>query len=443
MHTSDPAIPAALRKTVENIAEGLSVRRRVRLLLSSRLDTPVVAGWLRPAILLPAAALTGLTPEQLRAVLAHELAHIRRHDFLVNLLQGAVESLLFYHPAVWWLSARIRAEREHCCDDLAIEVCGDRLLYARALVELEQSRHSAPAVAVAATGGELARRIRRVLGGEQSRRDWLEPAAVSILVVAVLILGASHANPVKAQAPPPPLPPPAQGTRSQAPPPPPPPPPRSDSRSFRMDRSEGPSWVMYRGESTYMNGSTADEIEARAARRKISGDFLWFQIGGRAYVVQDRGTLDTIGKLYEPMNELGEEQRKLGEQQRALGEQQRALGEKMREVRTVVPDMDAEIESIQRRLKELRAGATQDELGRLQSELGRLQSRLGSIMGQAGQQQSAIGQQQGELGRKQGELGRQQGELGRKQGEIARQAHAKVTEMLRELVSSGRAKSAP
>ena len=82
---------------------------------------------------MPVSALAGLTPRQVEAILAHELAHIRRHDYVVNLLQTVVETLLFYHPAVWWLSHRIRVERENCCDDLAVSLCGDPVAYAAAL----------------------------------------------------------------------------------------------------------------------------------------------------------------------------------------------------------------------------------------------------------------------------------------------------------------------
>ena len=93
-------------------------------------EVPTVIGWLRPVVLMPASALSGMGPQQLEAILAHELAHIRRHDYLVNLLQTVVETLLFYHPAVWWLSGRIRVERENCCDDLAVSLCGDPYAYA-------------------------------------------------------------------------------------------------------------------------------------------------------------------------------------------------------------------------------------------------------------------------------------------------------------------------
>src|SRR6202007_2795286 len=103
-------------------------------------DAPAGGGWLRPVILRPVAAIAALSPAQVDAILAHELAHIRRHDYAVNILQTIAETLLFYHPAVWWLSNRIRAEREHCCDDIAVALCGDPVEYAEALAELESHR---------------------------------------------------------------------------------------------------------------------------------------------------------------------------------------------------------------------------------------------------------------------------------------------------------------
>jgi hypothetical protein len=131
--------------------------------------------------------LSGLSPWQLDAILAHELAHVRRHDYLVNLLQAAVETLLFYHPAVWWLSNEVRRERESCCDDLAVELCGDRLAYARALAELEGLRLSPPRLALAADGGALMERVRRLVGApvRRSRRSWL----VGLLALALLPAG--------------------------------------------------------------------------------------------------------------------------------------------------------------------------------------------------------------------------------------------------------------
>ena len=148
-------------------------------------DVPCVIGWLRPIILLPPAGCLGLTPQQLEAVLAHELAHIKRHDFLVNSLQRIAEALLFYHPGAWWISRQIRIEREHCCDDAALAVCPDVVGYARALTTLEVSR-SASGPLLAVTGGDLVGRIRRLLSGHENPVSGVAPiTAVTLLLIAM------------------------------------------------------------------------------------------------------------------------------------------------------------------------------------------------------------------------------------------------------------------
>ena len=130
-----------------------------------------MAGWFRPVVLLPVVGADGIAAEQLDAVIAHELAHVKRLDSFVNLFQIAAETLLFYHPAVWWLSKRIRAERENCCDDVAISVCGNAVEYARALATMAEWQ-SAPALAMAANRSPLAERVARLLGViEIERRD--------------------------------------------------------------------------------------------------------------------------------------------------------------------------------------------------------------------------------------------------------------------------------
>ena len=141
----------------------LGITRAVRFCESLHLDAPAVIGWFKPVVLLPITALTGLNELQLRAVIAHELAHIRRFDAFFNLFQVAAETLLFYHPAVWWISRRIRAERENCCDDVALAMCGNPSEYARALALMEEWR-VAPSFAMAANRGPLASRVARLLG---------------------------------------------------------------------------------------------------------------------------------------------------------------------------------------------------------------------------------------------------------------------------------------
>ncbi|HEV2488693.1 MAG TPA: M56 family metallopeptidase, partial [Candidatus Acidoferrales bacterium] len=156
-------VSALLLEKCRSLQRRLRLDRVVQFCECRRLDAPAVIGWFRPVVLLPLSALTGLSDEQLEAVIAHELAHIRRFDSFVNLFQIAAETLLFYHPAVWWVSKRTRDERENCCDDVAISVCGDAVGYARALTLMEEWR-SAPSFAMAANRGSLAARVRRLLG---------------------------------------------------------------------------------------------------------------------------------------------------------------------------------------------------------------------------------------------------------------------------------------
>lgn len=157
------ATSASLQQALERLAARMRVSRPVQLLESLLVEVPAVIGWLRPVILVPASALTGLTPQQLEVLLAHELAHVHRHDYLVNVIQCVIETLLFYHPAVWWVSRRVRDEREHCCDDLVVRLCGDRHLYASALVDMERLRPATPRLALAATGGSLLNRVKRLI----------------------------------------------------------------------------------------------------------------------------------------------------------------------------------------------------------------------------------------------------------------------------------------
>src|SRR6266700_3851312 len=178
----------------------MGLDRVIRYCECHRLDAPAVLGWFRPVVLLPVRALTGLTEEQIEAVIAHELAHIRRFDCFVNLFQIAAETLLFYHPAVWWVSQRIRAERENCCDDEAISICGDAVNYARALTLMEEWR-TAPALMMAANRSPLAERVVRLLGlSGATGRTRLAGLGVSFvcligaLLAANAFLGVAHAS---------------------------------------------------------------------------------------------------------------------------------------------------------------------------------------------------------------------------------------------------------
>ena len=167
------------------------------------MSVPAVIGFFRPIVLLPMRALTGLTPEQLEAVIAHELGHIKRFDVAVNFFQVIAETLFFFHPAVWWLNKRIRADREDCCDDVAIATCGGTVGYARALATMESWR-DVPSFAMAATGSPVAARVARLLGVSQQQSGARTAGMVtaSLVLATALIAGAVSlgvANPALAQ----------------------------------------------------------------------------------------------------------------------------------------------------------------------------------------------------------------------------------------------------
>ncbi|MDB5332015.1 MAG: TonB domain/peptidase domain protein, partial [Phycisphaerales bacterium] len=175
------------RRRVKELATRLQVRTAVRLRVCARVYVPAVMGWLRPVILIPASALTDLTPEQLEALLLHELAHVRRHDYAVNLLQTAAETLLFYHPAVWWASRVVRRERENCCDDLAARACGSRVVYARALAAMEELRAVPTRLALTARGGVLLHRIRRIVGLPVPHHDRWTPLLATLFIASACV----------------------------------------------------------------------------------------------------------------------------------------------------------------------------------------------------------------------------------------------------------------
>ena len=183
--------PERWQRELVRLSDRLRLARPVQLLESCLADAPIVIGHFRPLILMPMGLLAGLPPAQVEAILLHELAHIRRYDYLANILQRLLEGLLFYHPAVWWMSRVIGAERENCCDDVAVVTSGNAHEYAVALAALEQSRWSAREPAVAATGGSLVKRIRRLLYPKGSNGAWTPLFAVVILIVttAVTVVG--------------------------------------------------------------------------------------------------------------------------------------------------------------------------------------------------------------------------------------------------------------
>jgi beta-lactamase regulating signal transducer with metallopeptidase domain len=194
--TAMPQAPEAARVAFQRIAHVLGLRRTVLLRVSSAIAGPVTVGTLKAIVLLPVSAVTLLGPDELEVVLAHELAHVRRADFLWNLVQTVVETLFFFHPAVWWISGRVRHERELCCDDLALKICPNPVVYASALFHLEEHRSRQMRLAMALDGHQsrqtLRMRIARILGesmplnSTRSLRPFSAAAVLAALVVLLL-----------------------------------------------------------------------------------------------------------------------------------------------------------------------------------------------------------------------------------------------------------------
>ncbi len=197
-----PSLPTWVA-CAERLSARMGIGRKILLRCTHQIDVPCAFGLFKSYVMLPASTMMGLTPEQAEALIAHELAHIARHDVFFNSVQVCLETILFYHPVVWWLSMQIRVAREQSCDDLAVQIIGDRALYARALYSLEEARASIPQLALGAKGDSsrmtnwhLIHRIQRVLGvASPEKRD---PWAKGALALCAATLGLAALMPVRA-----------------------------------------------------------------------------------------------------------------------------------------------------------------------------------------------------------------------------------------------------
>ena len=411
-----PEVGTHWQSRADALARTLGLRHGIRVRLFDG-DAPLAIGWWRPMVLLPAALLARMPAGLLEALLAHELAHIRRHDYLVNLLQAVVEALLFYHPVVWWLSRRIRHERELIADDLAAEALGDRRSLALALSELDRMLGATaagpiPRFAHAAHGGQLMSRIQHLLRPRQhplaiglslpllglalagvamyAHAQSTNPDAAPIIVDAEVV-PAPPAPPTAPKAParmvdagitntppppPPPAPPaaPADAVAPPALPPPPPPPPRADRlKKSHAGIDSGTGYAMVRkGDTGFrMSGSTDDVADIRRLHHGIDGDFLWVRRGGEAYVVRDAGVLAGVDKAWGPVDALEVRMQALQERMQPHQQKLDALGSQM--------DRMAPVETPQMRA----AGRQLEDLASRQQDLAEKQARLAGKMAKA------------------------------------------------------------
>ncbi|RAJ88210.1 beta-lactamase regulating signal transducer with metallopeptidase domain [Chitinophaga dinghuensis] len=198
--TKTSPMDATWEKHLERLAAQLRIPRKVQLLVSGYIQVPVMLGFLKPIILLPVAMVNNLTPVQLEAILLHELAHIKRNDYLLNIFQSIVETILFFNPFVWQISRIIRQEREHCCDDLVVSSI-QPLHYAQALVALEEYRLSSNTLAMAAANNKqhLFNRIKRIMEMKTKHLNYSQ-RLLAVLIIATGIISIAWLNPAKVKA---------------------------------------------------------------------------------------------------------------------------------------------------------------------------------------------------------------------------------------------------
>lgn len=427
---------------LDAIAVHFGLSRRVTLRLVDSLTTPASVGWWRPVVLLPTALLTRMPVDLIEALLAHELAHIRRHDYLVNLLQGAVEAMLFYHPVTWWLSRQIRIEREHIADRMAVEVAVEPRRLAFALSELSGCMASAtpmPSLALAANGGRLMSRIEQLVRPGVRRNSGR--IAFPLIGFATACLAfyahaqindktAPPASPVAAVSPAPAvapvastLPVPTAAPRpvlAQAPVA------RTGNHMRIHDRHGGASFALVRKGAGYtMSGSSDDTDEIDTARSSISGDFVWFRKGDQAYVIEDPGTVSRATAAWAETEKLGTRMEALGSQMEVHGKKMEALGRQMEKVSAG----DAESAAMKA------AGARMEGLGRQQEQLASKQAKLALAMIDAEETRKE------QLSREMEQLSAQQEALGRQmeaQSRVMEAESARIEERMKPMEALGR-----
>ena len=484
---------AAWQERLDRLAATLAPARTIALRLVDGLGSPCTAGWWHPVVLLPTAVAMRLPVELVEALLAHELAHVRRHDYLVNLLQTLVEALLFYHPVTWWLSRRIRAERELIADQLAARVVEPRRL-AQALAALaDMPRDTAfPALAPAAHGGPLMSRIEQLVrpgrrhGGTRTAFPLMVLAAACITVFAQAQAGSKPAVPVAQSAPAAapvtaarqirgvaaPAAVPTQAATATAKPVAAASAPERERR-ISQHGDHGPTFAIVQKSRTGITMSgDVDEVGAiERARDRLGQDFVWFRRDGKAYVVTDAETVRRAADAWRAAEANGHEMEKLGAQMEVHGRKMEAIGAQMQAVSARKATKTPEIEAASKRIDQLsremakigaamataKDAAEQERLERDMDVLDRRQDALSERMEAESNTIDAVsermnidmkpmddlGRQMDEAGKPMEALGRQMDVLGKEQDRLSAQAERETRALIDTAVSRGLASPAP
>ena len=365
-------IQTAWQLRLDALAVHFELRRRVALRVVDKLDSPVSAGWWRPVVLLPTAVIARMPTDLIEALLAHELAHIRRHDYLINLLQNAVEAVLFYHPVIWWLSSRIRIERELIADQLAAEVaCTPRHL-AVALSELSDLRasHHVPQLTQAARGGDLLARIERLV---RPAGDTHPGARIVFPMLGLLAAGIASYSYAQVGMP---------DADAMSP----------STHATEVDHTRAGSpretiALVTKGDSTIRIWGPNDDLPAiEAAKRGMDGDFLWIYRAGKDYVVIDPSLLERAHQAWHQTESLSQQIETLNKQLQVHSSKADALGKRM-EALSAAQEPSPEARAAMRAIEDMER---QQQL--FDREELRLTNLISSGRGDSTRQQRAEGQ---------------------------------------------------
>ncbi|HEV8694156.1 MAG TPA: M56 family metallopeptidase [Lysobacter sp.] len=449
---------------LDALADRFGMKSGVALRLVDALDSPASAGWWRPVVLVPTALITRMPIDLIEALLAHELAHIRRHDYLVNLLQSAVEALLFYHPVTWWLSRRIRIERELIADQLAAQVTGEPRRLALALSELSDfnSSHRPPLhLAQAAHGGHLMSRIEQLV--RPGRRAIGSRIAFPLLgLAAACIAFYAHAQIASDK--------PAAAPQAAA---------VEQATKVHVNNTPREAYALvHKGrDGITMSGSTDDLPAIENARRSLDSDFVWFRRADKAYVVTDPATVARAGeawresdKLRAPMEALSSQMEVHGAKMEALGvqmeklsarhernpameaasrrmgslaEQQEALSKQQSQLAAAMTESSSEAEQEQLDRKMEALSEQQDALARQMAQHAEAMDAESERLEAQAQPKEALSRQMEEASKPMEALGEKMDVLGKQQEQLAAQAEREMQKLIDEAMDKGLAVPAP
>jgi hypothetical protein len=420
----------------------------------------------------------------LDAVIAHEVSHLLRWDPLSQCVALVYRAVFWFSPLAWWLNRHILQLAEEASDEAALAAGTERGSYARTLLGFFQAVQDGPGrvqwqgVAMA-SARQAEKLLIAVIYVTAATRPFIHTVSAQVQESAQQQVSPPPAEHESEAAPPqaapaspsaPPAPPdggvsnsgppptqpvsPASPLMPATPSPPISPETPSDQRSNNVYRQgfsyaygydDDQRFVIVSGKSDAftMSGTGEDARHVENLKKRIPGDFIWFQRDEKSYIIRDQATVDRALQLWAPQQELGRKQAELGRQQQALGKQQEALGARMQRIRVKVPDMTAELDGLKTELKQLGPDNTVEQVGKLQAEIGELQAKVGQLQAHAGDEQGKLGAEMGALGEQQGKLGQQQGELGRQQADLAQKATRAMKELLDDAIKRGIAQPEP